>query len=170
MKSILRAGCLSVSLLSLAPFAQAQEKAKYQHPMYGMGGCGLGSLVIKENTQIMQILALSTNNILVPQTSAITSGTSNCVEGAPSFAKMEQEVYIGANLASLKKEAAQGQGDHLAGLAEVFGCADAAAFAKVSQRQFETLFAGSESNRVVESYHQVLTSTPLQCSRVVSAG
>ena len=37
---------------------------------YGMAGCGLGSLAFHENTTGMQILAATTNNIIVPQTFA----------------------------------------------------------------------------------------------------
>ncbi len=170
MKQVIRVGILSVSLLSLSAFGEEAAKPKYQHPAYGMAGCGLGSVILKENTQGMQILAGTTNPIYGTNTFAMTTGSSNCVEHTPSYAKLEQEVYIGANLNDLKADAARGQGARLTGLAEVFGCADVDAFGKVSQSKFETIFAGTESNHVVENYHQVLSASSLRCSRVVSAG
>ncbi len=39
-------------------------------------GCGLGSLVFKQNNVPQQILAGTTNNSISPQSSAVTTGTS----------------------------------------------------------------------------------------------
>lgn len=56
---------------------------------------------------------------------AMTFGTSNCVpNGAPDLAAAEQRLYIVQNRASLEKEAARGEGEHLLALGVLLGCGD----------------------------------------------
>lgn len=62
---------------------------------YGMAGCGLGSLVFQDQPGKIQIVAATVNNIVSPQTSAITSGTSGCYEDGSASAKLDYiETFI----------------------------------------------------------------------------
>lgn len=89
---------------------------------YKSAGCGLGSMVIQEEG-FMQVLAATTNGTSASQTFGITSGTSNCAgAGGVSKAAVKQEVYVSSNFDSLSQEMAQGNGEHIAALANVMGC------------------------------------------------
>jgi hypothetical protein len=131
----------------------------YKAPPYGMAGCGLGSMVMKSNTKGAQSSAALTNGYTFSTLLGITSGTSNCVETDAETAAVEREVYISANLASLSKEAAQGEGDHLLAFADVLGCADSGLyphFVKVSKEQHGEIFHSEDPLTVLSSYMNAL--------------
>ncbi len=147
---------------------KAKTEEVYQ-AAYGMAGCGLGSILIKEDTMLMQIFA-ATLNATGYQTSGISSGTSNCTVGGSSDARLlEQEIYVQANLNSLIKEAAQGEGRFLRGFAEVLGCTNQFdTFATIGQEQYSTIFTSSDSKIVLENYRGIVLSNELlnnSCSR-----
>ncbi len=139
---------------------------------YGMAGCGLGSIVIKNPSKGPQIGAFFLNAIGF-QTSALTSGTSNCVESRTETAAQEQSVYVIANLSSLSREAAQGGGEHLDGLAEVFGChgaSDRQRLAQLSQEKFDLIFSAPEADGVLDNYLSAIQMDPLlasECTKVI---
>lgn len=142
----------------------------YQVP-YGMAGCDLWSLVItnKSQTHQMGVWALR-NFVFNSQTTAITSGFSNCVEG-PSAAtlSMEQEVFMRVNMRSLTAEAARGEGERLEALAEIFGCADQNKFKSFSKENFGTIFNRPVSDEVLKNYQDAIKNhedLSKQCSRV----
>jgi hypothetical protein len=100
-------------------------------------GCGLGSLIITENTKLMQVLAATTNGIGM-QTFAITSGTSNCT--AENFVMREKAVryFAEVNQQDLTREMAIGAGEKLTTLASLYGCQGNAqkAFAQMTQSSY----------------------------------
>mgnify|MGYP001548272856 CR=1 FL=1 len=123
---------------------------------WGMAGCGLGAIVMGPDGN--QILAVTTNATFYSQLFGITTGTSECTDAPAEMAKMEQEVFIEANLASLSKEAAQGSGETLAGLAEVMGCADSETFATVCQRNHASIFSEDQVQTVRQKIIDVVKS------------
>ncbi len=129
--------------------------AGYKAAPYGMAGCGLGSLVMKSNTKGAQSSAATTNGYTYTTLLGILSGTSNCVDTDSESTAAEREVYISANLASLSKEAAQGEGRHLLAFADVLGCAGDQSypqFVKVSQEQHQAIFNSDDPQAVLNSY------------------
>lgn len=149
-----------------APAAAAETaapKKKYKVP-YGMAGCGLGSLVISDNSTWPQVGAWFLNNVIIPQTSAITTGTSNCIDAAPEEArKAEQETFVQVNMPSLSKEAAQGSGETLTALAELFGCSEGdgySAFAQMSADRYSAIFSGDQASAVVTNYKREIGANP----------
>lgn len=100
--------------------ACSTESALYAKS-YGMAGCGLGSLLIKEDG-VIQVFAATTNGTSGSQTFGISSGTSNCVTGSKAAMLQRQEEFFANNLASLSKEIAQGDGDSIKALSEQLGC------------------------------------------------
>jgi hypothetical protein len=141
---------------------QASAAAKnYAAPAYGMAGCGLGSLVFsgtKNNTMGTQILAATTNDAVFPQSSAITSGTSNCSDtpaGSEEAFRIERETYVSMNLGDLSKEASKGDGNHLRGLAQMIGCSSdeqVKTFATVAQSSHSEIFSDSVPANVAERF------------------
>lgn len=131
--------------------ATVSSAGEYKHA-YGMAGCGLGTFVFKENNK-MQILAATTNGTSGSQTFGITTGTSNCKAGKET-ATAEQRIFIEANLASLEKEAAQGQGEHLMAFAALLGC-DQVDFATHSQANFRQLYGDLSPEVIMERHHNL---------------
>lgn len=88
---------------------------------YGMAGCGLGSVLIKEDG-VIQIVASTINGTSASQTFGITSGTSNCIKADKAAMLHRQEEFFASNFVSLSKEIAQGGGDTVKALSEQLGC------------------------------------------------
>jgi len=154
---------ISALLLSVNAFAK-----KYEAP-WGMAGCDLWAGVIKGKDQGAQLGVWALRNLVLnSQTSAITSGTSGCVEKSVDYANKEQEIFININLATLQTEAARGEGNHLDALAEVFGCEDKGAFFNLSKEKYEGIYSTQDAKGVVENYKKEIKSSKLanSCVRV----
>lgn len=122
---------------------------------YGMAGCGLGSLAFGEKTGKIQILAATTNNLVSPQTFAISSGTSGCVEDTKTASAM----FIVVNEQALRKDASRGMGESLAGLSSILKCEDSAQFGEVVQRNYGEIFSGNKNpEQISESIQGVVRS------------
>ncbi len=162
MKNILIGSCVLLFAGALA----AKEKRKaptVRGGAYGMAGCGLGALVVDRDELMPQVGAWFLNSIYSHQTYAISSGTSNCVEGRSEVTAMEQEVYFAANLNSITKEAAQGSGEHLDGIARVFGCEqdeDKTRLNELGQSHYAQIFSEGAPDAVLQSYLSVVNADP----------
>lgn len=165
---------LSYSVPALAEGKQGVKTVKkhassdsYEVP-WGMAGCSIWNYVIKDKEQGPQIGVWALEHFVFGvQTFAISSGTSNCVDGAKAHASVEseQEVFMSVNLASLEKEAAQGQGQHLDTLAEIFGCSDKEAFAQMSQNRYEAIFSNEKPANVLQNYKNEIKAQAAGCTR-----
>jgi hypothetical protein len=121
-----------VSLMATAAMAKS----------YSDAGCGLGLQVIgKEGNQILAA-TLNTTGI---QTFAISSGTSGCVDDGAMADNKQVPAYIEMNKVALAKDAARGEGETLAGLAQLMGCSA------------QTLAPAMKSN-----YNQIFVETNMQ--------
>lgn len=109
---------------------------------YGMAGCGIGALVFGDQPGKVQIAAGILNNLISPQTSAITSGTSNCYEAGGNAAA---DLYIEANKIALQEDVARGQGETLAGLLTIWNCNNAGQVGSVLQQNYNQIFASPAS-------------------------
>ena len=109
---------------------------------YGMAGCGLGAMLIGPKPGKIQIVSAIVNNLIVPQTSAITSGSSNCYNEGVIKAEAEQRVYVSMNMETLKKDIALGQGERLNSLAFLMGCSTDSmqAFGVTTKANFDKIF------------------------------
>ncbi|MBM9575978.1 DUF3015 domain-containing protein [Leptospira sp. 201903070] len=110
---------------------------------YGMGGCGLGSLIFKDNGTV-QIFAATTNGIYGNQSFGITSGTSNCTSDGIVNNDKAKEVFVHMNYESLEQEIAMGKGEKLSSLATLFGCSgDSQRFKEVAKENFSKIFTAA---------------------------
>jgi hypothetical protein len=116
----------------------------------GSAGCGLGSLIFKDDIWWKQVFAATTNGTSANQTFGITSGTSNCSPGI-SANLQKQKDYIAANLSSLQREASQGNGNTVNGLASVFGCPTYSYndFGTYSQSKYNEIFNSNDPYEIV---------------------
>ena len=115
---------LALSLFASTVHAEEQQRTKSLHEQftgqgYGMAGCGLGSIVFGQEPGMVQVVAATTNNWIVPQTFAISTGTSNC--GASG--KMQRaSQFIEINKVALDNDLARGTGETITSLGQVMGC------------------------------------------------
>lgn len=86
-----------------------------------MAGCGLGSMVVEDDSKWSQVGASLLNGTGM-QSFAISFGTSNCTEDGAVNASREKEAFTEANLADLRKDVAVGSGEYLAALASLYNC------------------------------------------------
>jgi Protein of unknown function (DUF3015) len=133
MRKLAVCGTLLGAVLFAASAAHAQG--------YGVAGCGLGSLIFKDNTTGPQILAATTNPLFGIQSFAITSGTLNCAAGGVIKAQREQAAFAEVNFQDLKRNMAAGGGEFLTSFATLLGCEDAAkpALARMTQAKYESI-------------------------------
>lgn len=109
---------------------------------YGMAGCGVGSLVFKDQAGPVQIFAATLNDLISPQTSAISSGTSGCTDN-PASDNDVTTTYIESNQEVLKKEVAQGRGESLNGLLTMWGCNNSQTVGTVLQKNYQQIYSTS---------------------------
>ena len=136
------------ALVAFAVVAFTLSTAHAQN--YGMAGCGLGSLLFeKDNSKGMQILAAILNGT-GGQTFAITSGTSNCVEGGVVKAEREQAAFAEVNFQDLKRNMASGGGEYLASFATLLGCEESVKpeFFHMTQAKYESILPSASTTPI----------------------
>src|SRR3954462_1178513 len=101
-------------------------------------GCGLGSMLFKEDKPVHQILAATTNGSFGNQTFGITTGTLGCSSGGLIKASKEHEVFTATNFRALEKELAAGSGQYTASLAALSGC-KAEPFSAFAKARYEKI-------------------------------
>jgi len=120
----------AVAALSTAAFAGVNSQT----------GCGLGSMIIKDDsTAIMLALQFTTNATSGNQSFGITSGTSGCKK--TKFVMNERaEEFVASNMDQLAKEIAMGQGESVDTLAELLAVEDKQEFASALQANYNSIY------------------------------
>ncbi len=108
-------------------------------------GCGLGSLIIKDDsTAVMLALQATTNGTFGNQTFGITSGTLNCKK--TQFVMNERaEEFVASNMDQLAKEIAVGHGESVDTLAELLEISDKATFSASLQANYNSIYASQNA-------------------------
>lgn len=133
MKKIL-VSIAAVAALSTAAFAGVNNQT----------GCGLGSMIIKDDsTALMLALQATTNGTSANQTFGITSGTSGCKKTELVMNERAAE-FVASNMDQLAKEAAMGQGETVDTLAELLEVEDKAAFAASLQKNYNSIYTSED--------------------------
>jgi len=120
----------AVAALSSAAFAGVNSQT----------GCGLGSMIIKDDSSaVLLALQATTNGTLGNQTFGITSGTSGCKK--TKFVMNERaEEFVASNMDQLAKEIAVGHGESVDTLAELLIVEDKEAFASALQSNYNSIY------------------------------
>lgn len=134
-----RAAWLAVAVVGLASLARAGGHLD--------AGCGLGSLLFKEDKPVHQILAATTNGTFGNQTFGITTGTLGCTSGGLIKASREREVFTATNYRVLEREMAAGRGEYLSSLAALSGC-KATEFSSFAKARYEKIIVGEKTSPV----------------------
>lgn len=117
----------------------------------GDAGCGLGSLIIKQNTKVMQVLAATTNGTFGSQTFGITFGTSNCSANGLVQNDKQIQYFVEVNQEELTRDMAQGRGEKISTLAALNGCAtpeQIKSFNAKAQASFKTIVPAAKTTAV----------------------
>ncbi len=117
-------------------------------------GCGLGSLVIKnQNTVVLQVLAATTNGTSFNQTFGITSGTSNCDKPSNFVSNDKLNKFVSENMDELAMDISAGQGETLTTVAKLMNVEDTKAFSSKLQSNFTNIYTSENvtSANVIDS-------------------
>ncbi len=146
MKKILLSSVVALSLSSVA-FAHQNT------------GCGLGTLVIKDqSTTLMQVLAATTNGTSGNQTFGITSGTLNCSKPAKFVSNDKLNKFVNDNMDQLAMDISAGKGETLTTVAKMMKVGDEKAFSSKLQANFSNIYSSNEvtSAKVIDSIAQYI--------------
>lgn len=137
MKHAMKKTLLALSLTVAAAGAQASSTQD-------AAGCGVGTLIFKDqHGLVFNLLATTTNGWLFGTVSQ-TLGILNCPADASVNGKIAS--FIEFNKQQLAVETAQGQGEHLAALVDMFGVKEGertAAMGALKTNQVAIFAAGS---------------------------
>jgi hypothetical protein len=130
---------------------------------HNQAGCGLGSMVIEDNSKWAQVGASFLNGTGF-QTFAITFGTSNCTEDGVASASREKDAFVESNLADIRRDLSVGSGDYLSSLASLYGCKgeQAAVFGSALRKHQDALLnaAPAAASRAIDS---AVTAEKVSC-------
>jgi hypothetical protein len=135
---------------------------------YGDAGCGLGSLIFHNDPGFVQIFAATTNGTFANQTFGISSGTSGC--GGSSTGVASAKSYVETNRQTFAKDVARGQGETIANLSQLAGCASTPAVATKLQANFKAVFPTSTATDAQVSTNAIellKADASLQCSKLI---
>ncbi len=148
---------ISVALLLIGSVAVAKP--------YGDAGCGLGSVIFGDAPSVpSQVMAATTNDSTYTNLSGITSGTSNCIDQGAIKGAQAVPLFIEVNKSALAKDAARGDGETLAGLANLMGC-DSKTFGSAVKSNYKSIFVDSNMQpaAIENSINQMITKNHQAC-------
>ena len=117
-------------------------------------GCGLGSIVIKnQNSTVLQALAATTNATSGNQTFGITSGTSNCNKPSNFVSNDKLNQFVNENMDELAMDISAGKGETLSTVAKLMNVEDTKAFSSKLQSNFTNIYTSENvtSANVIDS-------------------
>ncbi len=138
----------------------------------GDAGCGLGSIIIKDNTKVMQVLAATTNGTFGSQTFGISTGTSNCSSKGLVMNEKSAQMIAESNLPSLKVEGARGNGSTLSAFGLALGCKEESLdrFGATMKKNYSNVFGGNKDASQVVSAARAQVSSDSALKQACSNG
>ncbi|QEZ89731.1 DUF3015 family protein [Aliarcobacter cibarius] len=108
-------------------------------------GCGLGSIVIKnQNSTVLQALAATTNATSGNQTFGITSGTSNCNKPSNFVSNDKLNQFVNENMDELAMDISAGKGETLNTVAALMNIENKEDFASKLQANFSDIYTSEK--------------------------
>jgi len=126
-------------------------------------------MLIGSKPGIVQIFAATTNGLFANQTFGISSGTLGC-GASPAAGVASAKSYVETNRQSFAKDVARGQGETIANLSQLSGCADQAAVAAKLQANFKTVFPSSsvtDTQVSTTTVNLLKSDASLACSKLI---
>jgi hypothetical protein len=120
-------------------------------------GCGLGSVIIKDDSSaVLLALQATTNGTSGNQTFGITSGTSGCKKAKLVMNERAAE-FVASNMDILAKEIAVGHGESLDTLDELLKVEDKLAFNAALQENYNKIYS-SKSVKMADVLDNISTT------------
>lgn len=119
-------------------------------------GCGIGTMIFQNSTGLLYNLFAMTTNSTTLNTVSMTSGILNCPAGASLRGRIAD--FIEFNKPELAIEVAQGKGDRLDVLVEMFGVKESnrtAAIAALKSNQI-TIFSHQSADAIQDEMSKTL--------------
>lgn len=108
-------------------------------------GCGLGSIVIKnQNSSVLQALAATTNGTSGNQTFGISSGTSNCNKPSNFVSNDKLNQFVNENMDELAMDISAGKGETLNTVAALMNVENKEDFASKLQANFSDIYTSEK--------------------------
>ncbi|MBP7769623.1 MAG: DUF3015 family protein [Aliarcobacter sp.] len=117
-------------------------------------GCGLGSMIIKDqSSSVLQALAATTNGTSGNQTFGITSGTSNCNKPNDFVSNDKLNKFVEDNMDELALDISAGKGETLTTVAKLMDVENNAEFSSKLQANFSDIYSSQDvtSANVIDS-------------------
>lgn len=111
-------------------------------------GCGLGSMIFKDNTLLSSTLRVTTNQVFLTQYLGVTSGTSGCSRHDIVLNEKAHIHYAEINLEKIEQDMVKGQGEYLSMLAVTLGCEfnQINNFNQYAKSHYSHIFNSAETN------------------------
>lgn len=127
---------------------------------YGAAGCGVGSIIFKDNNEWWaQTLAATTNGTLGNQTFGITTGTLECDANALVSNMEKAQVFVAANKKDVSNDIARGQGERIAVLSKLMNCSDDSEFANQLKANYQEIFKDDSAQKITNKIKNVAEQT-----------
>lgn len=120
-------------------------------------GCGLGAMIIKDDSSAVLLALQATTNTSFSQTFAITSGTLGCKK-AKLVMNERAEEFVASNMDTLAKEIAIGHGESLDTLAELLNVEDKATFSASLQANYNKIYT-SQTVKMADVLDNISTTS-----------
>jgi hypothetical protein len=119
-------------------------------------GCGIGTMIFQNTSGLLWSLFAMTTNTTTFNTVSMTFGLVNCPAGASVRGRIAS--FIEFNKSELAIEIAQGKGDHLAALVEMFGVKESNRVAAISALKSNqiTIFSHQTTDSIQEEMDKTL--------------
>ena len=117
-------------------------------------GCGLGSMIIKnQNSTMLQAIAATTNGTSGNQTFGITSGTSNCNKPNDFVSNDKLNKFVEENMDELALDISAGHGETLSTVAKLMNVENNVEFSAKLQSNFTNIYSNENvtSATVIDS-------------------
>ncbi len=121
-------------------------------------GCGIGTMIFQSSNGLLWSLFALTTNTTTFNTVSMTFGLVNCPAGASVRGRIAG--FIEFNKPELAVEIAQGKGDHLAALVEMYGVKQANRVAAIS---------ALKSNQIIIFSHQTTDAIQNEMDKTLQA-
>ena len=117
-------------------------------------GCGLGSMIIKnQNSTMLQAIAATTNGTSGNQTFGITSGTSNCNKPNNFVSNDKLNKFVEDNMDEIALDISAGKGETLETVAKLMNVENNSEFSAKLQANFSNIYSSQNvtSANVIDS-------------------
>ena len=152
---------LKKSVLGLGFFVTLAAPFVAVHAENNGSGCGLGQMILEGKSGMgPNIGAAIINNIIFPQTFAMSTGTMGCDTTQTVKREEEREVFVAQNIDNLSVDMAQGQGDYLASLAKIMGIEgqDKDVFYRLTQEQYSNIINTNTAHEMLAQIDSAMVS------------